>query len=235
MNKRELTEEDIKIIKSHQECSPVVKFLKNKSKFNFTVGDYLIKLNKSHDDKWEIEKISGISSQSKRFICIHEDEYGIKYIKPLTSLGTELPYINQLTDVSDWTRYEVDPEYAEHIILDGESDFDFSSQRKAELSRRNAITRKNKKISEKINSAEQAEAFIRSRKPGDKVWLGWNIPEAASSEPMTFHALAEIKNWNTKEQGAQFLYKNGNTYSMSFNSMVGSIVFVVEPYSYETI
>lgn len=231
MNDCELTDDDKKTIKSQQDNSPAVRFLRTKDNFNFSVGDFLIKVHKSVDGKWEPETISHVSDQPKRFVCIHEDEYGIKYIKPLTSLGKEIPYITQLTEVSEWTRYTVDPEFAEHIILDGENNFDFSEKRKQDKARREATTRKNKKICVRIWN-DTIEGVLASLKPGDKVWIGYQIPKAAESEPLIIKELKKETEWN-KTFIRIYFANSHETYKS--DELFGHVIFRTEPFKYETI
>ncbi len=252
MSQRELTDEEKKFIKAQQDSSPVVKFFRTKNDINFSVGDFLIKVNRRNDEygghKWEPETISHVSAQPKRFVCIHEDEYGIKYLKPLTSMGKELPNVIQLTEANDWTRYVVDPEFAEHIILGEESEFDFSEKRKQDKARRDAITKKNKKIAERIRFIEQADALIVSLKPGSKIWFDYTIPGAAESEPWEVVSSTKKKlnyssyGGNRKETYEVILrkpYTNGpggwHTREFASESLVGQAVIRTEPYKYETV
>lgn len=249
MIKRDLTDEEKRFIKNQQDTSPVVRYFKTKDQLNFTVGDYLIKLNKRGDgDRWETETISHVSNQPKRFICIYEDEYGIKYIKPLTSMGKELPNIIQLTETSDWTRYEIDPDFAEHIIINGDdNDFDFSDKRKKDKALRDQITKKNKKISKKIQTVIEADSFLTGLKVGDKIWFGHSIPSAATSIPWLVISASKPKpySWGgparqrTQEIELQQHYINApnGSYVRSFNSesFLGNVVFETEPFKYETI
>lgn len=253
MTKRDLTDDEKKIIKNQQDACPVVKFLRTKDQMNFTVGDYLIKVHKRFKDGvadefyWEPETISHVSSQPKRFICIHEDEYGIKYIKPLTSMGKELPNVIQLTECNDWIRYEVDPEFAEHIILSDEEGFDFSEKRKQDKARRDAITKKNTKISEKLRTVEQADALFASLKPGDKIWFGYTVPSTAESTPWTVVAInkkaASSYYGNTRKETYEITcqqdYANAPggkfTRQWTSESFTGHVIMRTEPYKYETV
>lgn len=248
MSKRELTPEEEKIIKQQQDASPVVRFIRSKDRLNFGVGDYLIKVNKRHvssseEIKWEPETISGVSSQPKRFLCIYEDEYGIKYIKPLTSLGKELPTILSLADVNDWTRYEIDPDYADHMILDGENKFDFTEQRKQQKAIRDSITKKNKKIAIKTRDTNEIDKILLSMKPGDKLWTGWTVPSCAASTPMVIVSVTREKTTGYQPPRAMTVRavlkhldpKYQNTWSRTSEDLANQVIMTQEPFSYETI
>lgn len=181
MKQYEPSEKDLKSIKLIQNNNQTYQFLKNKQNFNFTAGDFLIKLNK-RADKWEVETVSNISQVPKRYLCVYEDEFGIKYIRQLTSKGDVLPHITPLTEWSNWTRYEIDPEFAEHIILNGEEEFDFAAQKKKEKSRRDKITRKNKKLVVNFANIQAVDKFLLGLKPGDNIWFGHTIPDTVGSK-----------------------------------------------------
>lgn len=144
MSKRNLTDREKNVIQYQQKNCPVVRFLQSKDKLSFSTGDYLIKLNRIYD-RWVPEPVSNVSSVPKKFICIHEDQYGIRYIKPLSSTGIELSTIIPITEFNEDSYYTIDPEYADHIILNGENNFNAAAQKKTEKQRRDLITRKNKK------------------------------------------------------------------------------------------
>lgn len=240
---RQLTPEEIKTITVQQNNSPVVRYLRTRDKFRFSVGDFLIK-KVLRGDKWGVETISHVSSQPKRYICIHEDEYGIKYIKSLSSFGEELPVIHILSDVDDYTQYEVDPEYAEHIILDGDGKFDFSEKRKEAKALRDQITKKNKKISIRTYKIEEIDQLIEKLKVGDKVWMGHTIPSCASSSPVVVVGVTsgpqQSYGYSPREKTytIEFGYTDPqykNTFKRKSEDLVGQVIMLTEPYKYETI
>lgn len=217
---------------------------------NFQVGDFVIKMNKNYQDKWKVETISHVSDIPKRFICIHEDEYGIKYLKQLTSMGDELPLIIQLTDINEWTRYQVDPEYAEHIMLSDGEDFTFADKRKEEKARREQITRKNKKISTKTNDLDLIDQIFKDLKSGDKFWFSYNIPEAVSGGYYLFRGIIPVKNqwsphrapsasrvdtWQIEFEGPFEKEWGPTKEKLTSEEFADQVIFTKEPFSYETI
>lgn len=253
MSKYNLTDEDKKIIKVQQDASTIVRFLRTKDSLGFGVGDYLIKVHKRgtpEDPKWEPEVISGVSNQPKRFLCVHEDEYGIKYIKPLTSLGKELPYITPVTEMNDWTRYQVDPEFAEHIILNDENEFDFSAKYKQDKARRDAITRKNKKIAKKINNIAEADKLLSSLSIGDKIWFGYSIPDAVECcwsildikkrpvRPNYYDQDGRNTTYEVTLQQEQPIPRFSSaiiSHGFASENFINAVVMLTEPFKYETI
>lgn len=240
MKQHQISDKDLKQIQNIQNHNATYQFLKNKNQFNFTAGDFLIKLNK-RGDKWEVENVSSVSQVPKRYLCVYEDEFGIKYIRQLTSKGDVLPHITPLTEWSNWTRYEIDPEFAEHIILNGEEEFDFAAQKRKEKSRRDRITRKNKKLVVAFKDMEAVDNFIKCKQPGDFLWIGYTIPDAANSkfEVLDIAESKEVFSWNG-ERSTTFSIRvknvaNQHTHNISSEELFRSIVIDVEPHPYAVI
>lgn len=234
MKQYETTEEDLKRIRAIQKHDPTIIFLKNKDKFNFTTGDFLIKLNR-RNDSWQTEMASSISNVPKRFLCIHEDEYGVRYIRQLTSKGDIIAHVIPLVQFSEYTRFELDPEFAEHIILNGEEEFDFTQQKKKEKARRDRITRLNKKIAVKFSSLSDVRDFLKSKSPGEKLWIGWTIPEAAGAEFEIIDIVALDSDEHTyiKVQNNQYAHKP--IHLMAAIDLLRVVVITSEPHSYSLI
>lgn len=251
-NKYDLSQKEINTIQHLQNQNPVVKFLRTKDQLNFTVGDFLVRRVRDYsvpgqEVAWKIETVSDVSNVPKRFRCIHEDEYGIKYIKPLTSRGEMLPNIMMLTEVEAFQHYQVDPEYAMHMILGDGEEFDWAEQKKKERQNRERITRLNKKLVVPTKSLSEADAMVSQLKPGDKMWLGHTIPSAVESEPKIVKStkkieLKDMSYWD--RQNFERSYPGfSHTWEVTFvqgyacksESFRYQIVILTEPHTYETL
>lgn len=153
-----------------KKINPVRKWMEFSKTHNFEVGDVLIRLN-LRGDKWEPQPISYDNKMPQRFVYIHQDEYGIGWIKTLRvsdgELGSELICLTDV--VSDEVKFEVDPEYAEHALLD--ADFDIKKLHKRSLEARKLVSKANKKIGTKFKTLSEANLFFSTMQVGDKFWI----------------------------------------------------------------
>jgi len=178
MSNYEITEEDKKYIDGIQKNDPICRYLNNKDSLTFGVGDFLIMKRKTGDDRWITETVSHVNKTAKRFICIHEDDNGIKYLKAFSSQGEILPYIFPITTIESHTKYELDPSYAEHMILDQDNQFDASEEFKKKKKSRDAVTRANAKICKRLSAVSDVEIIFKDVAVGTSFYFGYNIPDA---------------------------------------------------------
>lgn len=258
MSNFELTEDDKKQIEKIKNNNPVLRFLRNRDAFTFGPGDYLIRMVRSwkrdsDEQDWAPEMVSGTSAIPKKYLCVYEDEFGIKYIKALSSKGKQLPYVIALTEFDEGSRFQLDPDYADHILM-GEERFNVSARHKEERKTRDKITRMNKKIAFRHADLVTLDEQIKKLKPGDKVWWAYNIPDAA--DPRSAREVVkveyidhpEIKNTNrfgghrpsvrpkTWMITCKYLDpRYTNTTTMITEQLQHCVVFFTEPYKYETL
>ena len=174
--KFELTQQDQDDIKHALENNNTHGWLKMKSELVFEVGDVLIKMFKQHDRstntfKWITENIQSDTKMPQRYVYVHQDEHGIGFIKPLRisdgSLGKDLLCLTDF-DYRE-IRFQVDPEYAEHMLLD--ADFDIKELRKKANEGRKLIIKANRKIGFKPKDLGDFNTFFESLKKGDEFWV----------------------------------------------------------------
>lgn len=159
--KVELTEEQLDQLNYAKESSLIRKWFANKDKMKFEIGDVLLKYYSGYDnDNWTVENINSNNKMAQRYVYIHEDEYGIGYLKQLRvsdgSLGQEL--ICLLDFDYDRCKFEVDPEFAETTFLGAE--FDIKSIHKATLINRKIVTKMNRKIGFRPRSVKEFNDFL---------------------------------------------------------------------------
>jgi len=151
------------------------RWLQQKENMKFEVGDVLLKyfLRTDYQTKvqsWVPENINSDNKMAQRYVYIFEDEFGIGYMKQLRvangTLGKELYCLTDF-DLTD-TKFEVDPEYAEHVLLD--ADFDIKQIHKASLAARKVVTKMNRKIGFKPKTLQEFNTLFDKVKVGDTFW-----------------------------------------------------------------
>lgn len=173
--KVELTAGEKKQLERALESNKIRRWMQQKELMRFEVGDVVIKLLKHRDyqtqeESWKPENINSDTKMAQRYVYVFEDEYGIGYLKRLKlangKLGQELICLTDFDFNS--TRFEVDPEYAEHVLLDAE--FDIKKIHKASLVQRKIITKMNRKVGMKPKTLQDFNDFFDKLKVGDTFW-----------------------------------------------------------------
>lgn len=173
--KVDLTANEMKQIQNALESNKVRRWMLQKQQIKFEIGDVVVKYLKSTDyqtkkESWKAENINSDNKMAQRYVYIYEDEFGIGYLKRLKiangKLGQELIC---LTDFDyETTKFEVDPEYAEHVLLDAE--FDIKKIHKASLAARKVIIKMNRKIGKKLHTLKEFNAAFENMQIGDSFW-----------------------------------------------------------------
>jgi hypothetical protein len=163
--KFELTAEYKKQLKHQLESSNIRKWFQNRDNMKFNVGDVIVKYflrtdYKTSKQSWVMENINSDNKMAQRYVYIYEDEFGIGYIKPLrVSDGTLGKDIFCMIDFDyTCTKFEVDPEHAERVLLD--ADFD--------------IRDINKKIGQKPKSLQEINDIFDKVNVGDTIWITYD-------------------------------------------------------------
>lgn len=197
----DLTDTDKRRIDRDTKASIIHKFLRNKIRLNFGIGDVLIKKMKRYGEtRPQTETVSASSAAPKKFMCVYIDEYGIPFVKPLKVDGNLSEYIincSQMDLDSNW--FEQDPDQAAHVILsEDEKDFDPLETFKADKDRRAMIRNSNRKIREKTNNPSEIRTAFSKVVPGSKMWISDdrdtcnNLQEYTVLE-INYYGLAAIK------------------------------------------
>lgn len=242
MAKFVLTPEKTKTIKDLQRYNAIAIYLKFRDNLKFQVGDFLIR-EFNIDGVWQQEKASGVSSTPKRFICTHEDEFGIKYVRAFsTKRGEVLPYISALTDLVANSRYVLDPHYVEHLILGDKDSYDHTIDFNDEKRARNKITNLNKKIAMRNFSLDDLRTKLESLNAGDPIWMGNNIPDAARFKYTMIRYEKRFKLDGKRHDDILHVSRMhpgsiAGPYPTSFTEweLQQLVFFFTEPYRYETI
>ena len=161
-------------LKGALDSNQVRRWLIQKENMKFEVGDVLLRYSlqtRGHNDpKWIVENINSDNKMAQRYVYIYEDEFGIGFVKQLRvsdgSLGKDIWCMTEFD--FGYTKFEVDPEYAEKVFLDGE--FDIREIHKASLANRKIITKMNRKIGTKPRSLKEYNDIFDNLKVGDTFW-----------------------------------------------------------------
>lgn len=176
-----LSTEDLKKIELLMEKEKIFQYLMRKDALKFNIGDILIckkanyYYNDSLDDfepKWQIETTSSINGLPRRYVYVHEDQFGIGYVKRLRvtdgELGDEL--ICLATVDHQTVKFEVDPLFLDSVLL-GEGGFDIRALQQKEKERKKEVVEFNKKSAFKSNKLSDINNFLLSLPIGGSFYI----------------------------------------------------------------
>lgn len=144
-----------------------------KSVAKFQQGDYLI----AHTVSWNGLKSPVVNSYGapKKFIVIHNDANGIPYMKELNKKGQ--PYGQLICPMNIESNsflcrtleyeFEVDPDFADAIIMEDEKNFEASTIHKMKSDLFKEITNHNKNIKVNVYNNDNLIKFLRNLQVGD--------------------------------------------------------------------
>lgn len=179
--KIELTKSDLKQVESDLRVNGVMRYLKHMDSLQFNIGDILIKQEIKRDslsgkDVWSNIKISHASDVNRKFVYVFENELGVGYVKQLKADGSGFSETGMMCMANvdhDHTRYVIDPDYADHLLLsDGEEGFDYAEAHRVQALKREQIAVHNKSILENTKNGEAVVTLLGKLKVGDTIWLG---------------------------------------------------------------
>lgn len=246
--KYEITPEDRQVMEYDLKTDRVLKHLKNLSFYKFSIGDVLIREEKyrnygNADTLFEWKTKLADCGLPNKYVYVFENELGIGYIRRLSVNGRK--YVDKPICVTefdpDQTRFALDPEYADHMLLSSEDDeFDVKSRYDEIKKKREQIHRKNKKIRLDLQNETQAVEWMKTLKVGDQFWWGHSISNIYK-EPYFIHEI----NLQTGIQSTAFgsYYSNNrphirvsttapNTNTASGFSSHGSVIYATSIPSY---
>ncbi len=181
--KYDITPEDIAIMEHDLKSDRTLKHLRNMSFYKFSIGDVLVRENKSYSEDINGEKIwrteTGSGDIPHKYVYIFENELNVGYIRRLSVNGRK--FVDKpicITELDpDETRFKLDPEYADHMLLSAgeDTEFDASSRYDELKKRREALYRRNKKLAIPIPDLPAALAWMKTLNIGDQLWWGHSI------------------------------------------------------------
>ncbi len=178
MGKAKLTSHELEYIKERERAmTETINTLRNLSRFR--EGDYLIAFHFAHgygdNKKRPVANSYGVP---KKFIVVHVDSNGVPYMKELSKNGDATGGVISPVRVDGGYSmikqaeyvFEVDPDYADAIILDDQENFNATEKLKVKSDTFKEIAEHNKKL--KINCIDMKilAAFFSNVKVGDTLW-----------------------------------------------------------------
>lgn len=178
----DISPDDQNRLKRDETRHPVVRYLKNKENMAFNIGDILIKrirrTTPHQGETWITEMMSSASKTPRKYVFLHENEWGVGYIKRLKAdgSGTCGPMMCMADVEYTWVRYEVDPEYSDHILLGEQEKYHYNERFRKEKEERQEIHKYNRSILISTKSYDIVNERVRMLKPGTRFWYNrWGI------------------------------------------------------------
>jgi hypothetical protein len=238
-----LTQKELDEFKQDEAVNPVIKYLKNKESVKFNIGDVLIRQVARYDYagphgrtlKWTTDNVSNVSNAPKKFVYVFENEFGIGYIKQLRANGQGFTnYMVCTANIDfDHTRFTLDPDYADHLLLAGKDDkFAYNERFKHDKAAREEVYKHNKALIDKTDTIEQVNALFDRVKAGDSIWIGRSMYQAADNK----FTVVEVKNESNYRGKFRNLYltnQHGQKISYSDERLQSFVVFTSPPRPFE--
>jgi hypothetical protein len=225
-----LTPSDQRTIKSTQVSHPAWRLSRMRADTSYQAGDFLVKRllaphHRMHNPDGKYETISTLNNTLKRYICLHIDEQGIAYLRGLNTDGKIGMHLI-VVDNQEWDKYEVDPLYADHIILGNDPStynpyYNLDDKKKAI----EKIHRANKRLALDTSTPEKVQAIFENMTPGTPFWMDDTLNNLQERR-YVFVSLERVNgSLRIKTIGGQ----------TAVNYIVDYYIFTTEPLSYEGI
>jgi hypothetical protein len=232
-------DEAYEIKKNEAEISHLLKSIENAKRFN--IGDYLIRFQ-GEDTKAEQNSYH----TERRFEVVHVDIHGVCYIKEVTGnkssgfVMTLASYhdcgeeayrtINGIKNMEIY-RYELDPLYEDHIIMQQDGKYDPSSIQGDKSKLHKEITAYNKSIKIKTNTSADTLKFAKTIKVGDTLWFS-NVTSFIVQElkPMPRNNNNHSAQWEPVILGVT---NKGKSLKLSISGLFCKAIYTACPRSYK--
>ena len=174
--------EDARREENDLKTNVIMRWLQYQEDFKFNIGDILIKQSKrwhttNHNDHgdWETETVSKVTGAPRKYMYVFENTLGIGYLRQLYVDGSG--FASTLLCIANcdptYTRFVLDPDYADHLILGGTNEEFTANQMYLEKKKyRDDAIAKNKEMLIKTGSFYSVTAWFNSLKPSDIFWCG---------------------------------------------------------------
>lgn len=178
MSKSNLNQPEVNYIQEREDAfARTIDLIKN-SMYKFKEGDFLIAYAKHWDHRvmrYVDSQVTNSYGAPKKFTVVHVDKNGIPYIKELNKRGTPVGTLlcpirsdSAYGDLKpDGYAFEVDPDYADSIIMDNEGSFDATHIHKTKSDTFKEITQHNKSLKVKIRNTAELIEFLKTLKVGN--------------------------------------------------------------------
>lgn len=237
-----LTQKELNEFKHDETVNPVIKYFKNKDAVKFNIGDVLVRQvarweYSPHGNvaKWATDKVSSVSNAPKKFVYVFENEFGIGYIKQLRANGQGFTsYMVCTANIDfDHTRFVLDPDYADHLLLAGQDDkFAYQERFKQDKAAREEIYKYNKSLINRTDNVQEVHAIFDRLMPGDSIWIGRNMYTAADSKCTVIQVKSET-NYRGTIRTLYVSNHNGQRLAFSEERLQNYVVFTTPPRPFE--
>lgn len=174
-----LTDEENEFISSRESMIDIL--LENiEAVKGFRVGDYVVAHYKECDSNIKIPWTNSYGI-ARKFIVVYVDKYGVPFIKQLNSKGLPIGDLISILEYSwdsyergllSWISYEleVDPNYADALILDDVDTFNASAEHQEKSSLYKEIAKHNKVYRIDLSGKDLCLKFVKQLTVGDVLW-----------------------------------------------------------------
>lgn len=150
-----------------------------KDVFRFKEGDYLIAFRRSNGwGETRDVQVTNSYGAPKKFQVVAVDKHGIPYMKELNKKGEPTGTLIQSVRIDNGYatlkpgdyRFEVDPDYADSIIMMDEENYDAAMIHRQKGDLFKEITKHNKSIKVRVSDTPTLISFLQNLKVGDVIW-----------------------------------------------------------------
>lgn len=235
--KSDIEPHELQYVKEREEViGSIIGAIDEVSKFK--KGDFLIAFRPA-SNYTKRTQITNSYGAPKKFMVVHTCKYGVPYMKELNKKGT--PVGNLITPLkfeggsravrsSDY-QFEVDPDYADAIIMMDEDNYDAASIHRVKSDTFKAITDHNKSLKVNCHDAPSLIAFLQTLKVGTVIWKSikthWTV-QTINPIPLTHKGtrIDEHTDFGTA------IDSKGRTFNLNLYSFKWSAIYTDRPRSY---
>jgi len=143
----------------------------------FKIGDFLIAYQPANSWQKRRQVVNSYGAP-KKYTVVHTCKFGIPYMKELNKKGNAVGQLicpikfddrNRVVAASDY-EFEVDPDYADAIIMDDEANYNATDLHKVKSDTFKEITNHNKSLKVNCHDGVALLHFLKTLKVGDVVW-----------------------------------------------------------------
>jgi hypothetical protein len=211
--KYEVTQEDRDTMTRDMTTDKTLKHLRDLSFYKFSIGDVLVRRDRHRkwdngNDSYEWKTSIAQCGLPHKYVYVFENELGVGYIRRLSVNGRK--FVDRPICVTefdpDQVKFELDPEYADHMLLSHEDDdFDTKSRYDEVKRKREQINRKNKKLALVMPDEAAAIDWMSKLKVGDHFWYGYSVTNI-SKDPFYVHEISLVEPPGFKQQYSTAYY-----------------------------
>ncbi len=163
------------IQKREEQISSIIGAIQEAAKFK--VGDFLIAYTPANTWQKRRQVVNSYGAP-KKYTVVHTDKFGVPYMKELNKKGNAVGQLicpikfdggSRVVAATDY-EFEVDPDYADAIIMDDEANYSATDIHKLKSDTFKAITEHNKSLKVNCHDFPSLLLFLQNLKVGDVVW-----------------------------------------------------------------